>query len=130
MFEKAPPGIPVVLVQDHLAGGIETDMAHADGSDGLPFFELFEPDVHGPDVPGALCHNYSQVLSLKRKGDRVPSEKGVSRHGEFAEGPFLEAEKTERETLRLSWRMRGLDKLMKVMAKGKRIGDGGLRSGG
>ena len=42
----------------------------------------------------------------------------------------MEAEKREKETLRLSRRVRGLDELMKEIVKGERIEEGGLRLGG
>jgi hypothetical protein len=50
--------------------------------------------------------------------------------GEFVEELLLEAEKREKETLRLSRRVRGLDELMREIVKGERIEEGGLRSGG
>jgi hypothetical protein len=73
---------------------------------------------------------WSQVLSLRRKGDQVPSDQRILGSGEFVEELLLEAEKREKETLRLSRRVRGLDELMREMVKGERIEEGRLRSGG
>ena len=73
---------------------------------------------------------WSQVLSLRRKGDKVPSDQRRLGSGEFVEELLLEAEKREKETLRLSRRVRGLDELMREMVKGEGIEEGGLRSGG
>ena len=73
---------------------------------------------------------WSQVLSLRRKGDKVASDQRILGSGEFVEGLVLEAEKREKETLRLSRRVRGLDELMRDMVKGEGIEEGGLRSGG
>jgi hypothetical protein len=84
-------------------------------------------------VGGGLIRSmggWSQVLSLRRKGDQVPSDQRILGSGEFVEELLLEAEKREKETLRLSRRVRGLDELMREMVKGERIEERGLRSGG
>jgi putative transposase len=84
-------------------------------------------------VGGGLIRSmggWSQVLSLRRKGDQVSSDQRILGSGEFVEELLLEAEKRERETLRLSRRVRGLDELMREMVKGERIEEGVLRSGG
>jgi len=84
-------------------------------------------------VGGGLIRSlggWSQVLSLRRKGDKVPSDQRILGSGEFVEDLLLEAEKREKETLRLSRRVRKLDELMKEIVKGERIEEGGLRSGG
>ena len=84
-------------------------------------------------VGGGLIRSlagWSQVLSLRRKGDKVPSDQRILGSGEFVEELLLEAEKREKETLRVSRRVRGLDELMREMVKGEGIEEGGLRSGG
>ena len=83
VFEKVASGIPIVLMQNNLAGGIEADMAHSDGTDGFPLLELIEPGVHGLDAPGALYHIILSFFSLRRKGDRVASDQRVLSRGEF-----------------------------------------------
>jgi len=84
-------------------------------------------------VGGGLIRSmggWSQVLSLRRKGDQVPSDQRILGSGEFVEEVLLQAEKREKETLGMSRRVRGLDERMREMVKGERIEEGGLRSGG
>jgi hypothetical protein len=84
-------------------------------------------------VGGGLIRSlggWSQVLSLRRKGDKIPSDQRILGSGEFVEELLLEAEKREKETLRLSRRVRGLDELMREMVKGEGIEERRLRSGG
>ena len=73
---------------------------------------------------------WSQVLSLRRKGDKVASDQRILGRGEFVEELLLEAEKKEKETLRLSQRVRGLDELMREIVNGEGVEEGRLRSGG
>ena len=73
---------------------------------------------------------WSQVLALKRKGDKVPSDQRIIGSGEFVEGLLLEAEKKEKETLRMSRRVRRLDELMRELVTGEGIEEKELRSGG
>jgi hypothetical protein len=68
--------------------------------------------------------------TLRRNGDKVPSDQRILGSGEFVEELLLEAEKREKETLRLSRRVRGLHELMREIVKGEGIEEGGLRSGG
>ena len=87
------------------------------------------PELVGGGLIRSLA-GWSQVLSLRRKGDQVPSDQRILGSGEFVEELLLEAEKREKETLRLSRRVRRLDELMREMVKGERIEEGRLRSGG
>jgi putative transposase len=75
---------------------------------------------------------WCQVISRRRKGDKVPSDQRILGSGEFVEELILEAEKKEKEkeTLRLSRRVKGLEELMREMVKGGGIEEGRLRSGG
>ncbi len=49
---------------------------------------------------------WSQELSLRRKGDKVPSDQKILGNGGFVEEGLLEAENREKETLRLSGRLK------------------------
>jgi putative transposase len=70
---------------------------------------------------------WCQVISRRRKGDKVPSDQRILGSGEFVEGLLLEAEKKEKETLRLSRRVKGLEELMREMVRGEGIEEGRLR---
>jgi len=83
-------------------------------------------------VGGGLVRSlggWSQVLSIRRKGGRVASDERILGSGEFVQKLLSEAESREKETLRLSRRVKGLDVLMREIGKGEGIEETDLRSG-
>ncbi len=83
-------------------------------------------------VGGGLVRSlggWSQVLSMRRRGGKVASDERILGSGEFVQRLFSEAESGEKETLRLSKRVKGLDVLMREIRKGEGIEEADLRSG-
>jgi len=86
------------------------------------------PDLVGGGLIRSLG-DWSQVLSLRRKGIKVASDERVLGSSEFISGLLSEAEEREKETLRLSTRISDLSSLAKQIVKGEGITESELRSG-
>jgi putative transposase len=83
-------------------------------------------------VGGGLVRSlggWSQVLSLRRKGDKVASDERILGSSEFVKGIISGAEQKEKETLRLSQNISDLSSLAKEIVKRQAISYGELRSG-
>jgi len=83
-------------------------------------------------VGGGLIRSlggWAEVLSLRRKSIKASSDQRILGSSEFVEDLFLEAEEREKETLRLSARVRDLSSLAKEITKGEGLGELDLRSG-
>ncbi len=83
-------------------------------------------------VGGGLIRSlggWSQVLSLKRRGEKIPSDERILGSGGFIERLLSEAEEIEKETLRLSRRVPDLETLTLRIVKGEEIEESDLRSG-
>jgi putative transposase len=82
-------------------------------------------------VGGGLIRSlggWSQVLSLRRKGDKVASDERILGSSEFVESIISEAEERQKETLRLSLKISDLSSLAKEIVKRKAISYTELRS--
>lgn len=83
-------------------------------------------------VGGGLIRSlggWSQVLSLRRQGVKVPADERILGSGEFTERLLAEAASREKETLRLSRKVVGLATLGKRIMAGERLPESELRSG-
>jgi putative transposase len=83
-------------------------------------------------VGGGLIRSlggWAEVLSLRRKSIKASSDQRILGSSEFVEDLFLEAGEREKETLRLSARVRDLGILAKEITQGERLGESDLRSG-
>lgn len=83
-------------------------------------------------VGGGLIRSlggWSQVLSLRRKGDKFASDERILGSSEFVQNIISEAEEREKETLRLSLKISDLFSLAKEIVKKERISYAELRSG-
>lgn len=82
-------------------------------------------------VGGGLVRSlggWSQVLSLRRKGDKVASDERILGSSDFVESIISEAEEREKETLRLSLKISDLSSLAKEIVKSQAISYTELRS--
>lgn len=86
------------------------------------------PDLVGGGLIRSLG-GWSQVLSLRRKGIKVPYDERVLGSGEFLQHLLEEVEERERETLRLSKKVKDLDSLAEEIARHEGLTEGKLRSG-
>jgi len=83
-------------------------------------------------VGGGLIRSlggWSQVVSLRRKGNKAAHDDRILGSGEFVEGLLVEADKRERNTLRLRGKVPDLGLLARRIGKGERVGEWELRSG-
>jgi len=83
-------------------------------------------------VGGGLIRSlggWSQVLSLKRRGDKIASDERILGSEGFMERLLSEAEEREKETLRLSRKVPDLETLTRRIVKGEGIEESELRSG-
>ena len=83
-------------------------------------------------VGGGLIRSaggWSEVLSMRRRGQRMASDERVLGSGGFIEGLLEEAEHRHRETLRLRGRGMDLESLGRRIAKGEGVDLSVIRSG-
>ena len=83
-------------------------------------------------VGGGLIRSlggWSQVLALKRRGDKIASDERILGSAGFIERLISEAEQREKETLRLTRKVPDLGTLMQKIVKGEEIEGSELRSG-
>jgi hypothetical protein len=83
-------------------------------------------------VGGGLIRSlggWSQVLSLRRKGEKVASDERILGRDEFIQSLISEAEEKEKETLRLGREVPDLLSLAKRIVRGEGIEELELRSG-
>jgi len=73
---------------------------------------------------------WAQVVSLRRKGIKAAHDDRILGSGEFVEGLLSEADRRQRETLRLREKVQDLRSLARGIGKGEGIGEWELRSGG
>jgi len=84
-------------------------------------------------VGGGLIRSlggWSQVLSLRRRGGKIPSDGRILGSGGFVEGVLADAAKREDETLRLRRKVVSLADLMKTIVAGEKLKEEDIRSGG
>lgn len=86
------------------------------------------PDLVGGGLIRSLG-GWSQVLSLRRKGVRAPSDDRVLGSGEFAESVLSEVNERESQTLRLSSKVSDLASLARRIVNDEGITESELRSG-
>lgn len=72
---------------------------------------------------------WAEVLSVRRKGMKASSDQRILGSSEFVEDLLSEVGKREKETLRLSVRVRDLGLVAKEIGKGEGLGESDLRSG-
>lgn len=83
-------------------------------------------------VGGGLIRSlggWSQVLSLKRVGSKIFSDERILGSSEFVKDAITEAEKKEKETLRLNLKISDLESLAERICEGEGIGKSELCSG-
>ena len=83
-------------------------------------------------VGGGLIRSlggWAEVLSVRRKGRKASSDQRILGSSEFVEDLLLEVDEREKETLRLSVRVRDLGLVAKEIEKGEGLGESDLRSG-
>jgi REP element-mobilizing transposase RayT len=83
-------------------------------------------------VGGGLIRSlggWSQVLSLRRRGGKIPSDERILGSGEFVEGVLSEISKREEETLRLRRKVVSLEELMRIIVAKENLTEKDLRSG-
>jgi len=83
-------------------------------------------------VGGGLIRSlggWAEVLSVRRKGTRVSSDQRILGSSEFVEDLVSEVDEREKDTLRLSVRVRDLGSVAKEIKKGEGLGESELRSG-
>ena len=71
---------------------------------------------------------WSQVLSLRRRGMKVPSDARILGSGEFVERLLADAARREKETLRLSQKVRELTSVARRIIAGEGLEASALRS--
>ncbi len=84
-------------------------------------------------VGGGLIRSlggWAQVVSLRRKGNKAAHDDRILGSGEFVEGLLSEADKRERDTLRLRGKVQDLGSLARRVGKREGVGELELRSGG
>jgi REP element-mobilizing transposase RayT len=86
------------------------------------------PDLIGGGLIRSLG-GWSQVLSLRRRGIKVASDDRVLGSSEFVETLLSEADERQRETLRLSARIKDLPSLARKVTQAAGITESALRSG-
>ena len=72
---------------------------------------------------------WAQVLSLRRKGAEVSSDDRILGSSEFVDSLLAEVDDRERETLRLSARVRDLGLVAREIEEGEEVLESELRSG-
>jgi putative transposase len=83
-------------------------------------------------VGGGLIRSlggWAEVLSVRRRGTRVSSDQRILGSSEFVEDLLSEVDEREKDTLRLSVRVRDLGSVAKEIKKGEGLGESELRSG-
>lgn len=83
-------------------------------------------------VGGGLIRSlggWAQVVSLRRKGMGISSDDRILGGSDFVERLLAEADEKEKETLRLSGKVRDLGILARQISKGEEIEESALRSG-
>ncbi len=83
-------------------------------------------------VGGGLIRSlggWAQVVSLRRKGNKAAHDDRILGSGEFVEGLLSEADKRERDTLRLRGKVQDLGSLARRIGKREGVGELELRSG-
>jgi len=86
------------------------------------------PDLVGGGLIRSLG-GWSQVLSLRRKGERTASDERVLGSGEFVEKVLSEAEDKEKDTLRWRRKIPDFDMLTEQIVKGESVQESELRGG-
>jgi putative transposase len=86
------------------------------------------PDLVGGGLIRSLG-GWSQVLSLRRKGERIPSDERVLGSGEFVEKVLSEAEDKEKDTLRWRQKIPDFDRLTEQIVKRESVQESELRGG-
>lgn len=86
------------------------------------------PDLVGGGLIRSLG-GWSQVLSVRRKGEKVSSDDRILGTSEFVQGLLLEAEEREKEALRLSLKIPDLSSLSKRICEAHEIDESELCSG-
>jgi len=86
------------------------------------------PDLVGGGLIRSLG-GWSQVLSLKRKGEKTPSDERILGSAEFIQKIISEAEEKEKATLRLSLKISDLSSLAEKITSDGGIDESELRSG-
>ena len=84
-------------------------------------------------VGGGLVRSlggWSQVVSMRRKGDKIPADQRILGSGEFVQEVLSEAARKERETLRWGRKMKRLDVLLGEISRGEGAKESEMRSGG
>jgi putative transposase len=83
-------------------------------------------------VGGGLIRSsggWFEVLSLRRRGERLAADERILGGGDFVQGILLEAQDRAKETLRLSSRVPGLTTLAKRVCEIEGVDEAALRSG-
>ena len=83
-------------------------------------------------VGGGLIRSlggWGEVLSVRRKGNKVSSDQRILGSGEFVEDLLSEVDEREKETLRLSARVGDLGKVAEEIKRGEGLRESELRSG-
>jgi putative transposase len=86
-----------------------------------------KPELFGEGLFRSLG-GWSQVLSLRRSGEKVASDERILGSGEFVESLLDEAEEREKETLRLRGKL-AVGSLARPIVRDEGITETGLRSG-
>lgn len=86
-----------------------------------------KPELLGGGLIRSLG-GWPQVVSMRRRGEKVVSDQRILGSGEFVEGLIKEANRRRKETLRLRRKARGLPSLAKQIAKAAGITEAELRS--
>jgi REP-associated tyrosine transposase len=86
------------------------------------------PDLVGGGLIRSLG-GWSQVLSLRRKGERIASDERVLGSGEFVEKVLSEAEDKEKDTLRWRRKIPDFDRLTEQIVKRESVQESELRGG-
>lgn len=87
------------------------------------------PDLVGGGGLIRSLGGWSQVLSFRRKGMKVASDERILGGDKFIQRLLTEADKREKETLRLFCRVPDLSSLAAALVKGERVEEQELRSG-
>ncbi len=87
------------------------------------------PELVGGGLVRSLG-DWSQVVSLRRKGERFSSDARILGGSDFVERILAEAEKKEKQTLRLFCGKNDLPTLLAAVSRNKGIGAAAIRSGG
>ena len=86
------------------------------------------PELTGGGLIRSLG-GWSQVLSLRRKGEKIPSDERVLGSGEFVERILSEAEDKEKDTLRWRGKIRDFETLTRQIVEKESVQESELRGG-